>query len=76
MPHRPTGDQRRSLPGSLAEDPADSETLELAAGRFGTAWHSARRAGNPVVEARAKAWFDRQRIPLPEPELAEEEDGG
>jgi membrane associated rhomboid family serine protease len=59
-----------------AEDPADSETLEMAAGRFGTAWHSARRAGNPVVEARAKAWFDRQRIPLPEPELAEEEDGG
>jgi membrane associated rhomboid family serine protease len=59
-----------------AEDAADSETLELAAGRFGTAWHSARRAGNPVVEARAKAWFDRQRIPLPEPELAEEEDGG
>jgi hypothetical protein len=64
-----------------AEDPTDPETLDLAAGRFGTAWHSAVRTRHFLREAQAEAWFRQNAIPLPdpeptEPELADEKDGG
>jgi hypothetical protein len=59
-----------------AEDQTDSDTLEMAAGRFATAWHSARRTRNFRTESYAAAWFRRHGLPLPEPELAEPEDDG
>lgn len=59
-----------------AEDQADPETLELASGRFGTAWQSAVRTRNFYREAQAEAWFRQHAIPLPEPELAEPEESG
>ncbi|MHC4937792.1 MAG: rhomboid family intramembrane serine protease [Planctomycetota bacterium] len=57
-----------------AEDPTDPEARELAAGRFETAWNSARRTGNVAVEVRCRSWFDTQKIP--HPELADPDDGG
>ncbi len=59
-----------------AEDKDAEETREMGAGRFTTAWHSARRTKNTTVEAFAADWFRKRSMPLPEPELAEPEDGG
>ena len=60
--------------GALDHD--DDETLEMARGRFETAWQSAFRTRNFYPQALAESWLKKRGFPLPEPELAEEEDGG
>jgi len=59
-----------------AEDKDDAETREMGAGRFEVAWQSAHRTKNATVEAFTAEWFRKRGIPLPTPELAEEEEGG
>jgi|GEM_PF-2591763 len=59
-----------------AEDKGGEETLEMGAGRFGTAWQSAHRTKNERVEKLARDWFERRGLPVPTPELADGEDDG
>lgn len=58
------------------EDPTDPEQLEMAAGRFETAWQSAHRTRHFKYQAYAEAWFRQRGLPVPEPELADPEEGG
>jgi len=59
-----------------AEDKDDPETRSMGAGRFATAWRSARHTKNARIENNAAKWFLDRGIPLPAAELAEPEDGG